>query len=138
MISLKEVGEELRVLGHNVKFLKNENAESVVIKIKKNITIEKFVTAGKTWSIAEEYGTLKTDLLNLIKTANGLKNYKGLEIKIISSRENYKIKWGPQKEELRTVFLKINNGSYRKTKKDINDVLLKVFLKEVLSKKRKE
>ena len=138
MISLKEVREELRILGHNVKYFKYENAESIVIKIKKNVTIEKIVTAGKMWSIAEEYGTLKTDLLNLIETAKELKDYKGLEIKIISSRENYKIKWGPQKEELRTVFLKINNGSYRKTKKDINDVLLKVFLKEVLSKKRKE
>ena len=138
MISLKEVGEELKTLGCNVKFLKYENAESIVIKIKKNVIIEKIAITGKMWSIAEEYGTLKTDLLNLIKTATELKNYKGLEIRIVSTRENYKTKWGPQKEELRTVFLKINNGAYRKTKKDINNLLLKVYLKEVLSKKRKE
>ena len=90
------------------------------------------------WSIAEEYETLKTDLLNLIKTTTELKNYKGLEIRISSTRENYKTKWTPQNEELRTIFLKINDGSYRKTKKDINNLLLKVYLKEVLTKKRKE
>ena len=138
MISLKEVGEELKILGCNVKYFEYKNAESIVIKIKKNVTIEKMVTTGKMWSIAEEYDSLKTDLLNLIKTATELKNYKGLEIRILSTRENYKTKWGPQKEELRTVFLRINNGSYRKTKKDINNLLLKVYLKEVLSKKRKE
>ena len=138
MISLKEVGEELRILGYNVKYFKYENAESIIIKIKKNVTIEKIITAGKMWSIAEEYETLKTDLLNLIKTTTELKNYKGLEIRISSTRENYKTKWTPQNEELRTIFLKINDGSYRKTKKDINNLLLKVYLKEVLTKKRKE
>ena len=138
MISLKEVREELRILGHNVKYFKYENAESIIIKIKKNVTIEKIVTTGKMWSIAEEYEALKTDLLSLIKTATELKNYKGLEIRITSTRENYKTKWAPQKEESRTIFLKINNGAYRKTRKDIKDLLLRVFLKEVLSKKRKE
>ena len=88
MISLKEVGEELKILGYNVKYFEYKNAESIVIKIKKNVIIEKIVTAGKMWSIAEEYGTLKTDLLNLIKTATELKNYKGLEIRIVSTREN--------------------------------------------------
>ena len=89
------------------------------------------------WSIAKEYDNLKTDLLELIAIAKKLKNYKGLEIKIISTRELYKTPIVIEKNK-RTIFLKINNGSYRKREGNINELLLKIYLKEVLSKKRKE
>lgn len=41
MISLKEIGEELITLGYNVKYLQLDDAESIIIKIKKNVTIKK-------------------------------------------------------------------------------------------------
>ena len=137
MISLKEIGEELITLGYNVKYLQLDDAESIIIKIKKNVTIEKISTKEKMWSIAKEYDNLKTDLLELIAIAKKLKNYKGLEIKIISTRELYKTPIVIEKNK-RTIFLKINNGSYRKRVENINELLLKIYLKEVLSKKRKE
>ena len=137
MISLKEIGEELITLGYNVKYLQLDDAESIIIKIKKNVTIEKISTKRKMWSIAEEYDNLKTDLLELIAIAKKLKNYKGLEIKIISTRELYKTPIVIEKNK-RTIFLKINNGSYRQREGNINELLLKIYLKEVLSKKRKE
>ena len=137
MISLKEIREELITLGYNVEYKKLDDAESITIKIKKNVTIEKISTKGKMWSIAKEYDNLKTDLLELIAMAKKLKNYKGLEIKIISTRELYKTPIVIEKNK-RTIFLKINNGSYRKREGNINELLLKIYLKEVLSKKRKE
>jgi len=137
MISLKEIREELITLGYNVEYKKLDDAESITIKIKKNVTIEKISTKGKMWSIAKEYDNLKTDLLELIAIAKKLKNYKGLEIKIISTRELYKTPIVIEKNK-RTIFLKINNGSYRKREGNINELLLKIYLKEVLSKKRKE
>ena len=137
MISLKEIREELITLGYNVEYKKLDDAESITIKIKKNVTIEKISTKGKMWSIAKEYDNLKTDLLELIAIAKKLKNYKGLEIKIISTRELYKTPIIIEKNK-RTIFLKINNGSYRKREGNINELLLKIYLKEVLSKKRKE
>ena len=137
MISLKEIREELITLGYNVEYKKLDDAESITIKIKKNVTIEKISTKGKMWSIAKEYDNLKTDLLELIAIAKKLKNYKGLEIKIISTRELYKTQIVIEKNK-RTIFLKINNGSYRKREGNINELLLKIYLKEVLSKKRKE
>ena len=137
MISLKEIGEELIILGYNVECKKLDDAESITIKIKKNVTIEKISTKGKMWSITKEYDNLKTDLLELIAIAKKLKNYKGLEIKIISTRELYKTPIVIEKNK-RTIFLKINNGSYRKREGNINELLLKIYLKEVLSKKRKE
>lgn len=137
MISLKEIGEELIILGYNVKYLQLDDAESIIIKIKKNVTIEKISTKEKMWSIVKEYDNLKTDLLELIAIAKKLKNYKGLEIKIISTRELYKTPIVIEKNK-RTIFLKINNESYRKREGNINELLLKIYLKEVLSKKRKE
>ena len=137
MIPLKEIREELITLGYNVEYKKLDDAESITIKIKKNVTIEKISTKGKMWSIAKEYDNLKTDLLELIAMAKKLKNYKGLEIKIISTRELYKTPIVIEKNK-RTIFLKINNGSYRKREGNINELLLKIYLKEVLSKKRKE
>ena len=137
MISLKEIREELITLGYNVEYKKLDDAESITIKIKKNVTIEKISTKGKMWSIAKEYDNLKTDLLELIAMAKKLKNYKGLEIKIISTRELYKTPIVIEKNK-RTIFLKINNGSYRKRQGNIHELLLKIYLKEVLSKKRKE
>ena len=137
MISLKEIGEELIMLGYNVKYKQLDDAESIIIKIKKNVTIEKISTKRKMWSIAKEYDNLKTDLLELIAIAKRLKNYKGLEIKIISTRELYKTPIVIEKNK-RTIFLKINNESYRKREGNINELLLKIYLKEVLSKKRKE
>lgn len=137
MISLKEIGKELIMLGYNVKYKQLDDAESITIKIKKNVTIEKISTKRKMWSIAEEYDNLKKDVLELIEIAKKLKNYKGLEIKIISTRELYKTPIVMAKNT-RTIFLKINNGSYRKRVENINELLLKIYLKEVLSKKRKE
>ena len=137
MISLKEIGKELIMLGYNVKYKQLDDAESITIKIKKNVTIEKISTKRKMWSIAEEYDNLKKDMLELIAIAKKLKNYKGLEIKIISTRELYKTPIVTAKNT-RTIFLKINNGSYRKRVENINELLLKIYLKEVLSKKRKE
>ena len=137
MISLKEIGEELITLGYNVECKKLDDAESIIIKIKKNVTIEKISTKEKMWSIVKEYDNLKTDLLELIAIAKKLKNYKGLEIKIISTRELYKTPIVIEKNK-RTIFLKINNESYRKREGNINELLLKIYLKEVLSKKRKE
>ena len=137
MISLKEIREELIKLGYNVEYKKLDDEESITIKIKKNVTIEKISVKGKMWSIAKEYDNLKTDLLELIAMAKKLKNYKGLEIKIISTRELYKTPIVIEKNK-RTIFLKINNGSYRKREGNINELLLKIYLKEVLSKKRKE
>ena len=135
MISLKEIREELITLGYNVEYKKLDDAESITIKIKKNVTIEKISVKGKMWSIDKEYDNLKTDLLELIAMAKKLKNYKGLEIKIISTRELYKTPIVIEKNK-RTIFLKINNGSYRKREGNINELLLKIYLKEVLSKKR--
>ena len=137
MISLKEIGEELIMLGYNVKYKQLDDAETITIKIKKNVTIEKISTKRKMWSIAKEYDNLKTDLLELIAIAKKLKNYKGLEIRIISTRELYKTPIVIEKNK-RTIFLKINNESYRKREGNINELLLKIYLKEVLSKKRKE
>ena len=69
MISLKKIGEELITLGYNVKYLQLDDAESIIIKIKKNVTIEKISTKRRIWGIAEEYDNLKTDLLELIAIA---------------------------------------------------------------------
>ena len=38
MISLKEIGKELIILGYNVKYLQLDDAESIIIKIKKTVS----------------------------------------------------------------------------------------------------
>lgn len=137
MISLKEVGEEFVLQGFNVKYYQHDNFESINIRIKKNVIIEKIVTNGKMWSISEEYEILKKDILEIIKIAKTIKNYKGLEIKIISTKENYRLQENLS-NELRKIFFEINGDFYRRKGKTINELLLKIYLKEVLSKKRKE
>lgn len=137
MISLKEVGEEFVLQGFNVKYYQHDNFESINIRIKKNVIIEKIVTNGKMWSISEEYEILKKDILEIIKIAKTIKNYKGLEIKIISTKENYRLQENLS-NELRKIFFEINGDFYRREVKTINELLLKIYLKEVLSKKRKE